>query len=1160
MSEIKFLPQQEKILSVKGKNLIVSASAGSGKTTVMIEKIVRLVKEDNIPLSSLLVLTYTKSASDDMKAKLEKSLKKENVDDEILDQLDDCDISTIHSFCQKQIKRYFANLDIDSSFEIVSNTKQLEIKEQAISLCLEKFKKERSAEFFSLLKNLKNGRTEKNIKKLIYSIENYISVVVDKDKFRRENAFFCYDNLTHDFSVLNEHIVTTLNSFKLRLECFMEQADQVDLKEYITVCNQTISQILMVSGDFDLFKNLEIINQIKLPVLRKIDYYYYEQLNIIKKSLSDFLSECKRFDFSNLDHFKKSFSYFKQTLEFVLEMEKCYEEIFQDIKKQNNVLDFSDLEKNMIKLLENADVQNELRQKYKYVFVDEFQDTNQTQELLISLLSGKDNRFIVGDVKQSIYGFRRSNPKIFLEKEKEYKKRKDSKSLTLNVNFRSDKQILEFANHVFSKIMSEQSCEINYKEDGMFEPFVENKNLGIEKVELHIINKKDKKQKNLPKPIYSVEEDVDFYTDESDIDFEAIKVAEKILSLYEKEVEIDGKKRKLTFSDMTILVRKRGSKFERFCSKLTQLNVPIYASNNQNLTDEVEVKRIICLLKLSQNLFDEISLASVMLSGFGGFDEGELAKIKTFSSEESFSQNVLSVSNENSPLGEKTKKFLNTIESFKKDLSIFGCTQALKNIIRKTQYKIKLMPLANGENKIACINRFLEIAGSEDFDFNVSNLLEYLQLDQANIKAPDFFAGDSDCVSITTMHSSKGLEYPVVFLVDLADNFSSNKTDGQIEINEDAGISLKLNLPSEHEMPMNFANKIIKLENEKQEFAEKIRLLYVAMTRPKYALYMYGTMPTNQIMKIKQSIDVLSMKSYLSLIAGCLSENEISKLKSGQNVENDLVKVFVETAMEQETLPKDYVVFSKGDESLTQKIIQNINEQKQELPIALKNSVSSINAQNNYESNNTYVRKLTIDEHDVKTDISQIGTQYHKVFELLDFNKIHCEEDVKNALSNFDFSNLNLEKIVGCCKLLSGLFKNEKVFKESKFMMNVPYNKVCDGNDQTPVLIQGIIDCHSQNGILVDYKYTTIKNENYILEKYKKQIELYKMALNLGKGFENVKSYILLIDSVKLVEVWKAFKKLSFQKSKMFFLTGFNDWKIYNFTKKVRGFSLTFVF
>lgn len=270
MSKLNFLPQQEKIISLRDKNMIVSASAGSGKTTIMIEKIVRLLLDGQASLDSILVLTYTKSAASDMKAKLEKSLKEADVSQEVLDKLDNCDISTIHSFCQKQLKRFFSFSNLDFAFDIVDDSNKVILKERALKQTLEQFKSSQPQKFFELLKLFKNGRSEAAIKKLVYAIEEFLSSIVDKEKERKIGAFNVYNDIHKDLQVLNGYFVETANMFKLRFEGFAKQCEKVDALSYVSICNQIISLLENISINFDYFQNLNNIYSISLPVLKKV--------------------------------------------------------------------------------------------------------------------------------------------------------------------------------------------------------------------------------------------------------------------------------------------------------------------------------------------------------------------------------------------------------------------------------------------------------------------------------------------------------------------------------------------------------------------------------------------------------------------------------------------------------------------------------------------------------------------------------------------------------------------------------------------------------------------------------------------------------------------------------------------------------------------------
>lgn len=1118
MSKLNFLPQQEKIISLRDKNMIVSASAGSGKTTIMIEKIVRLLLDGQASLDSILVLTYTKSAASDMKAKLEKSLKEADVSQEVLDKLDNCDISTIHSFCQKQLKRFFSFSNLDFAFDIVDDSNKVILKERALKQTLEQFKSSQPQKFFELLKLFKNGRSEAAIKKLVYAIEEFLSSIVDKEKERKIGAFNVYNDIHKDLQVLNGYFVETANMFKLRFEGFAKQCEKVDALSYVSICNQIISLLENISINFDYFQNLNNIYSISLPVLKKVEGLgdLTQKISKEKSSLSKFLSEAKSLDFTELDKVEESFSKCREYLTFLLEIEEDYERQYEKLKQEQNLLDFSDLEIQMLKLLKNPEVATALKEKYKYIFVDEFQDANNTQEQLISALSGQNNRFMVGDVKQSIYGFRRSKPEIFLEKEREYVQREDSEALELNVNFRSDKNILQFVNSIFSVIMTKDTCGIDYKQKSEFIPFVSLDNKDVPHVKILIANKQEKISQKPAAKVYSVKEHIEEEDEFSYATTEADLVAQEILNLYDKEMEINGEFKKIGFSDISILVRKRGDYFEKFCSRLIELGVPIYASSNQNLLDENEVKKLVALLKLALNFEDEYSLVTVMLSPFGDFDECQLAKIKTLGEKERFCECLFEVMKKEDDFAQKTRDFVQKINKFAENIELFGAFYALNQILRECNVRTKLSCLVDGENKLSCIDKFLSIVGSSGLDFNLAKLIEFFELENGAVKAPDFFVGETDCVNITTIHASKGLEYPIVFLVDAGNNFMKSVSGGDLEINEKLGIALKINSDDKYS---NLATMAIKLKNQSEEFAERLRLLYVGMTRAKNSLFIFGSSPLNGFSKINSSLDVLSQKSYLSLIVGSLDKNQIEKIANGESFETELFQLFCFDNVErQKPVSNNFVAFGKYDDDLVKKIEYNLGfvGDFNKLPIALKNSVSTL-----VSMENDYVvlepKKFTINEQSISSHTAEIGTLYHNALEILDFNKIESLEDVEKSLGN-QFSCLDFNKLYNCCIKLKNLFNKQEVFKEKKFIMRLAYNEVVESEKKDDIVVQGMIDCFSKSGILVDYKYTKL-NADGIRKRYCKQLELYKKALELGYDLKNVKCYILKIDNAELIEI-----------------------------------------
>lgn len=1145
MAKINFKPQQLDIISSEGKNLLVSASAGSGKTTVMISKILSILISQKAHVENLLVLTYTSNAANEMKQKLLNSLKENvaenpNLEDEI-ENLDMADISTIHSFCQRLIKKHFHILDsLDPSFNVLTNEKRALLKTKAISAVMETYKEEMPFEYLSLIKLYGKNRNDDKIIDIIYKIDDFLEANLDKTKFRNQTAFILYENKELVTQILNNSVCQDIKYHELKFVKLYEKSKNLSLQKTIEITEDVLFALKQIDIKNTFENNIKLLENFsfKRNSKDKENEEFSEEVITAKKEVKEYIDSIKKKDYSNEKLLSEGFEETKQILSQFTYLHKKYEEKYKELKKQNNSLDFSDLERHAIKLTSNLSLQKELKEKFKYIFIDEFQDANEVQQTLINNIAEINNRFMVGDVKQSIYGFRRSNPQIFLSLQKDYETDINSSNKSLNLNFRSDESILHFVNSIFQVIMTTKTADIDYKSSGMFNPEKVLPKAKNPRVKINIIkNQKIEKEQTKPNIFSVLNQDDSYQEDEKAAEKEAIQVASDIFLLKQEQITENSKQRNVKFSDMTILFRKRGEFFETFCNKLTQLGIPINANSSKSIFEEPDIKKLITLLKLSQNIFDDFSLASVMLGSIGNFTHQELTDIKLENMKEKFFYNCVinySKINQNA-LATKIKNFFELINDFTNQVQTKGVFLALNEILDKTQYRSKIYPLKQGEQRVGAIEKFVQIFAENEFNYNLNAFFKLVDLKNNEIKSPSYTFGDSDCVNITTIHASKGLEYPIVFVVDTSSDLTRTPNKAEIRLSDKYGIGLKYYDEEKNKKYSSLIFDVIEKDNAKEEFAEKLRLLYVALTRAKEFLYVYASVKkTDNIESFSSDYQVINSKTYFDLIMGSFSKDNLEKIKQNKIVEvyeKDAV-LSVETIDEEsenEVQEENIIKLGKGDKTIIELLKQNIfyTYPKPEVySVALKNSVSFIAKHEDYESINTVPKNLTIQEHlNFDNTNAETGIIYHKIFEKIDYEKDLTESYIKELIQKFVETDLQSPidslKILKSCLVIKELLEGQKAIREKKFMMKVPYSSVTPSTLSDEILVQGIIDLYSfgKRNLLIDYKLTNLNSDEKIIERYKKQIELYKMALSLAFKKDDIECYIIDINRGRAINI-----------------------------------------
>lgn len=1132
MSEIKFKDEQQKVVDLKNKNVIVSASAGSGKTTVMIAKIIKHIIDDNIKIKRILVLTYTKASAEEMKQKLLSAMTEASkTNTNILHEIDDistADISTFHKFLQKLLKKYFSFVNLNPGFEILEEAGKTVYEKQAFENVLEEYSKKRSQDLGLIFNIYSQKRSSEGVFGIVKKINQFLVSYDNPNDWCKNNAFTLFDEdlaVNKAVAYLQNELENLCNIFKAKFEENQLKCEKIEAKKYIEYSNQFLSMIscLDFSTQEKYFNNLEIIKNFKPKSLTRISKEIIETEYLELQNIKDNFTEClKNFNLNyTYESTEKAVLLNKKIAKILIDLTLDFQCEYENVKITKNLLDFNDLEKFALKLLENTKIREEIKQKYDLIFIDEYQDANRVQEKIVSLISKDNNRFMVGDVKQSIYSFRQAEPELFLEKEEIYKNDANkSESIMLNYNFRSNGKILDFVNLVFNKIMTKITAKVDYlgtsqmKTDIIFE-----KNKEIPAIEIDLIKKVKEGKQEQPLEIYSVLQENQKQAKIKNFEYEAVIIAQKIKDLVGKQIFMpsENKFREIEFRDISILLATRGPNFDKFCGTLQKFDIPIFSNTNESLFDDCDVEILFNLIKLCKNPKDDVALASVMHSEFGNFSFDELSKIRLKFSNEKFFYEAVEKDIDNS----KIKAFYRFIDKTRNGFVFDGLYYTLNKVITEFGFNKKIAKL--GVQKVARMKKFLQEVLTSGFNFDYMGFINYVETNKKDIKAPNYVMGDN-CVNITTIHSSKGLEYPIVILPNTADSFYRKDMETEIILEKKLGIAFKY-YDLENKLKMsNVMYDTLKIENKKQDFADKLRLLYVAMTRAKNHLIIVGSSEEDKIFtKLNGDADVLLQKNFLSLIVGSFDDFVIEKVNNNQDIfMDDLVIKNIKS--EEIDLDLDKCVENTG--AVVQKYTKELDDYfnfkyPYKTDITLKNSVTSIAKDlEDYTSFNPQPKQFNISEHKV-INSPEIGILYHCVFEKIDFEQVNNVQDVKIFIEqNFKNQKLDYQMIFDCIKQLKTISYNQSL-KEQKFLLKIKHNKIVQNGSEDEIIVQGVIDLLliGDKNVLVDYKYTNTENEQMLSERYRVQLKLYKIACEkmLNKQIDEV--YLMLIKQRKMLKI-----------------------------------------
>ena len=716
---------------------------GSGKTTVLVERIINKIINEKVDIDKLLIVTFTNAAASEMRQRILEALY-ENIDknpeNEHLQRqvllLNKANISTIHAFCLEVIKNYFYEIDISSNFRIGDSQEIELLKQETLEEVFEKLYEEQNKEFINLVNIYSGYRDDETLKELVLKIYNYSQSMPFPEEWIKENVekFNLGKDDNIDFAKTKWGKILVEYSKQEILSCINE-LQKISIK---------LGETIELEKYFSIIIN-DIENLKPLLNIENWDEIYTYMLNLKfetwlrdKKTDCEFKDYCKEKRNNIKDRIKniskKIFLYSsKEAIEDICNMSSTLNSMqdiiykfankFAENKKEKNIIDFNDIEHFALKILLKkedkkyipTEIAKTYQEKFVEIAIDEYQDSNLVQEYILNSISNNNNIFMVGDVKQSIYKFRGARPELFLEKydnyilalDEEKKCEKDTK-IQLFQNFRSRKNILDFTNIIFKNIMSKKLGDINYTKEEYLNPsgkFEEtSKNVGG-KIELDIIDLKEE--------VDEQEETENQILEKSEI--EAKFVANRINNLLKEDYYVFDKKegyRKITYKDIVILLRTTQNIAVEYEKELNKLEIPVFSDTSSNYFETEEIGIILSVLKIIDNPNSDIPLVCVLRSQIGGFTDNELIEIRLNSKDTSFYNALICMSNceEESILKQKVSNFLSMLEEWQVKEEYLSLDELIWYLYESTGFYDYILTSPNGMLKTANLKLLFEKA------------------------------------------------------------------------------------------------------------------------------------------------------------------------------------------------------------------------------------------------------------------------------------------------------------------------------------------------------------------------------------------------------------------------------------------------------------------
>ena len=1108
-----FTKEQIAAIESTGKTL-VSASAGSGKTTVMIEKIIRFIKAGG-NVSEILAVTFTKKAAAQMKEKLSKALIEAINESDVtperraflkkqLAEVPMADISTIHAFCAKLLRTHFFAAGVDNNFRIIGSddAEGTVLQNEALDELLEEGYESGDEEFSHLLSVYWRKNNDYTLRKIFVSTYDDIRSRADYREYLAKSGDYDEQTFEEICKDLKKKLDEKCRYYRELVEDERAYFSDVEKSPQRAICDETMGYLEEMIAAPDYFSALRVEKPaFSKNTAKKLDEekaFHANRIKFLKERVVDSVESEQKGMGSKAEELEK-FLTSARTAKALASYLLRFDEKYGRLKAERGVLDYNDLEHKALALLQGEEVRNEIRGKYAYVFVDEYQDVNPVQEAIVSAVSG-ENLFLVGDVKQAIYGFRGSKSKFFVEKQAQFENG-EGENLYMSRNFRSSDKVLDAVNKQFTLAMTPRVCDVDYARGSVMERGGRYE-LNDGRVCVHFLPKEEKKAAER-RGVYSVRSEAMLGENGSE-DGESAS-AKLIRAVVEKELKSKyydpdkGEYRNVQYLDIAVLSRKKKGLIEKTVEALSE-SIPVTAASAVNICEFSEIKTLMDLLSLVDNAEQDVPLCSALLSAVGNCNADDLASVRLAYPKEYAFRNACKkyAAEKSDETAEKLRKFYAYFEELRTLSRVLDAGELLLRVLSDTRMEADLLTRINGVAALKRIHRFIEEATTPE-PLCVHEFLDRLR--DLNYEIDYSENGGENSVKVLTMHSSKGLEYPIVILDNLSESFTRRGAPDEVYVEEKYGLA-----------PFAFngermikSGTVLRRLHERREGessrSDSLNLYYVALTRAKYGLHMIFKDRTLMAdVKYAQSFaDFTDFSAWQAYI-----------------VDDDAFEVPVQD--------RDSLVF-RPDETLARKIMGAFTWQYpfhgyENLPV--KSSATQLLAPLATEPQDTLQLFDEGESYETKGETSkEVGIAYHAFLENFDFDLLYREdgekrsreelgalvEEMRNEGGMVEMKLLSSDKLVDI--LSNSAFarlRGKRLYKEQQFLVSLPVRDTyAKREDADPILAQGEEEMIYQGAIdllaigedgetqIIDYKFSK-GSAAYLRAHYRPQLELYRQA------------------------------------------------------------------
>ena len=1138
---MRWTADQARVITSRGKNLLVAAAAGSGKTTVLVERVMRLV-EEGANIDEMLIVTFTRAAANDMREKFRKRFR-EIAEmgvphaQEQLERLENASISTLHSFCTDVLRNHFEAAGVDPMFRIIDDAEDKQLTEKAMDEALENAYLTGG----EMMDKLDFARGPVRVRSLVMDMHAFLKERPDPDQWFQKALMLMDGDGEAWIGALEDALKEKLSgALALNEYASMLAGHPEGPNHYVPALEQDANAIREIMNApyrrmYSLIASFKQVTpkagkRIKAEDKTENQIYLSETVSAVRKKVKTAVESAKKIVSLDADLSMEDIRFNRLCVVKLFEIAKDLAQRLNAYKEKRCALTFNDLEHFTLRALADERVCESIQNRFSHVFVDEYQDTSDVQEAIVTKISRPDNRFMVGDVKQSIYRFRQAEPKLFLEKYECFKSGGENELIVLKQNFRSRACVIDFVNHIFKRVMHGGASEILYDEDQMLYRGRDFEGAD-DKVEVHIIDKSAE----------SEEEEDSELDDLNDAQREGYVIAQRIHALKAENPE-------LKYRDICILTRVRVNALSHLAAVLSENGIPAYADASESYFDALEVMEVMSALRLIVNRRRDIDLISVLRSPIVGVTTRELAVIRARQKGGSFFDAAIEDAKENEILN----AFFEKIDQWRVLSRTMPISRLIRKIVTETGFYAYVGALPGGKQRQANIDMLASRARNYENTVGGSlpEFLEYASLMRArgDGESAHVLSENDDVVRLMTSHKSKGLEFPVVFVSLLGRKFRSHRADDKLTAHRDLGIALMRMDETLETMRDTLARRAIQQTEIRQDRAEELRILYVALTRAQSRLILTGCVRNLSSARVDWQIAKNHPDLYTSAmdIVGAAIMNCPGAEAVGAKAEDGAPEVRLQIhspknasgdgAVSSDSVKNalSIIDLAESGEGFSEKTHAAIlwrypNQENVQSPVKLTASGLTREITGAFEIPDILQRPEFMNEGGLTAN--ERGTAIHAFLRHVDYRKIHalCGDELKIALGEQKREMLRkglLSAVQGQAVLLSQMsqflqspiglrIRNaENVKREWRFNLRMRASEAIESaSPSANVVVQGSIDlCFEEDGewVLLDYKTDRTDDKEALKARYFPQLNLYARALRSITGMP-VKEIVLCL-------------------------------------------------